>query len=92
MLIMTKHYYRRFRQRVARASAKRIRQFAERAFAYGTQLDEIKDENLLFWLRGRANTAGSMPRIYQNYVYWFQENRAVTIYLLPYEYRKVCEK
>lgn len=87
---VTKHFVKRFRERVARSG--RAALFAERAYLYGYSLGAITDKELRLYLSNSEADHCTSARVYQNFVYWFCGNRAITVYCLPYQYRRQLNK
>ncbi len=84
-IVITKHFARRFRKRVAHTS--RVAFFAERAYRYGRRVEDINHRDLLFKLAHNESLYNATAYIYNNFVYWFDQNTAVTVYALPQCFR-----
>jgi len=91
---LTRHFKIRFRKRLAHS--KRIQLFAERAFCYGQNVDEISDYRVRNYLKTKEsiheNT--SMLKLYNGFVYVFDKAArvAITIYRLPnFSTTRVCD-
>lgn len=80
-IVITKHFYDRFRKRQARS--KRVREFARKAYLFGRPVEDLA--KLLYFedLCEKELYAGSYAKIYKGFVYWFRDNRAITLYALP---------
>lgn len=85
MVILTRHYTKRFYQR--QAKTKRIESITEMAFAFGKSIKETKYGKYSKELAHKERTNCSTAKVYKGFIYWFNDNRAVTLYPLPNKYR-----
>lgn len=79
-IIITDHFRNRFKQRVANTN--RINVFVEKAMNLGRDTKELSSVPLANTLMMRENEYGSSAKVYKNCVYWFCDNRAITVYPL----------
>jgi hypothetical protein len=84
-VILTKHYIDRFFER--QAKTKRISYFTEMAFISGKDVTETKYGQFAKQLEYKEGIYNSIAKIYNGFIYWFVDNRAITIYPLPNKYR-----
>ena len=82
---ITEHFQKRFRQRVA--NSKRASIFANRAFKFGKSSCDFKNATFAKEINKKEIDYGSVAKVYSNYIYWFYNNKAVTIYPLPQNLR-----
>lgn len=78
---MSEHFQERFRQRVAKT--KRMQIFAERAYFYGKPVDSLQDSQFAEQLSKKEQEYQCSAKIYNNVVYWFHGNKAITLYPVP---------
>lgn len=82
---ITEHYRQRFFER--QAKTKRIQLFTQRAFFYGKEANKTKYGGYTKSLQTKEMINSSTAKIYNGFIYWFCDNRAITIYPLPNKYR-----
>lgn len=78
---VTKHFSERFHQRVA--NTKRVSIFANRAYCFGKPTSSFKNVSFAKEIRKKESETGSTARVYSNSIYWFCNNKAITVYPLP---------
>lgn len=78
---LTDHYKQRFKER--QAKTKRMVLFTERAYFYGKTVDNLRKTAYARQLSESEQQHCSMAKIYNNFVYWFKGNVAITIYPVP---------
>ena len=81
---ITEHFDKRFTQRIAKS--KRMSQFVSRALYFGKSVNEIKNSELRKELLSRQEEYGATAKVYNNSVYWFDKNTAITVYPVPQKY------
>ena len=86
---MTKHYRERFFKRQART--KRIEWFTQQAYDYGLEPSDFEYKEYEDMLERKEKVYGSIAKIYHGFIYWFVDNRAITIYPLPRKARRRWE-
>ena len=82
-VIVTNHAVIRSKSRMKRVNKKRLMIEASRAMFYGRSIDEMNSRLLYQQLKDSCVKYGSVGKIYRGYVYWFQDNRLVTLYPVP---------
>lgn len=86
MIGITKHFSKRYRERVAHS--KRIKLFANRAYHYGYKTEELDRDSLWAKLTDKELLGCSEARVYKGFVYWFGDGAAITIYPLEGKMRQ----
>ncbi|MBQ3352854.1 hypothetical protein IJG89_00690 [Candidatus Saccharibacteria bacterium] len=81
---ITKHFRKRFIQRIA--NTKRINEITEQAIENGTCTSEIKSTILRKELTDKEKQSYATAKLYKNNVFWFSENKAITVYPLSQKY------
>ena len=81
MIILSKHYLKRFRERIGHS--KRIQELTEDAYLSGKVVDEAGKTRFAYRLKMKEIDNASTVRIYKNCAYWFDGEIAVTVYPLP---------
>ena len=86
MIKMTNHYKVRYKERVSK-SRKKMQLMADKAFEFGTNLDEIQDSKMKKEIKNKIRTKSSAPwvrcKIYRGYVWLFSATTVITVYTLP---------
>ena len=86
MIVMTKHYKKRFFSR--QAKTRRIEWFTQRAFDYGLEPSAFEYDQYEDMLERKEKVYGSIAKVYRGFVYWFVDNIAITVYPLPRKVRR----
>ncbi|MBQ1373228.1 hypothetical protein IIY66_00275 [Candidatus Saccharibacteria bacterium] len=81
---LTHHFDKRFSQRIAKS--KRMPQFASQANRYGKRARDIKYGKLRKELLCKERQYGTIAKIYNNNIYWFDGEVAVTVYPLSQKF------
>ena len=79
----TKHFVRRFKQRLANTDKNRIQEYVENAYNLGVGVDAIRLKEFANLIRQRGYRHGTTAKIYKNYVYMFSGMTAITLYPIP---------
>lgn len=79
-IIITNHFRERFKHRLANTN--KINEYTNNAYNFGKEPSRLA----YLYLETKEASHGSTCRIYKNYVYWFRDNAAITIYPLPQKY------
>jgi hypothetical protein len=84
MIKLTKHYKDRYKERVSKSS-KKMQLLADKAFEFGTDLDEIQNSKMKKMIKNRnkGNAPWVKCKIYRGYVWWFSATTILTVYALP---------
>lgn len=78
---ITKHFAKRFRERVSRT--KRMPEIVKDAYCFGVSVDQMKNRQLRKEIDQKQEVYSTKAVVYKNVVYWFCQNRAITVYPLP---------
>ena len=93
MIKLTEHYKNRYKERVSKSS-KNMQLMADRAFKFGTNLDEVQNSKVKKEIENRTRTKNNAPwvkcKIYRGYVWWFSATTILTVYTLPI-IRNICK-
>lgn len=83
---ITKHFYKRFKQRLANTA--KIQEYVENAYYFGKEVDNLNSNSFISLIQQKEWISGSSARIYKNFVYWFDGPRAITLYPIPQKMHK----
>lgn len=78
---ITKHFSQRFRQRLA--NTPKIQEYVDKAYTVGTEIDGINSRSYARLIEQKEEIYGTTAKIYTNFVYWFDDLTAITIYPVP---------
>lgn len=84
-IAISEHYKQRFYER--QAKTKRIQLFTQRAYFYGKTANETRFGKYTKNLENKEKIYNSEAKIYNGFIYWFSDNKAITIYPLPNKLR-----
>ena len=84
-VIVTRHCDKRFYQRVART--KRMQLFIARALHFGKKAEDVRNGMLRKELLRKEKEYGTVARVYQNNIFWFDGETAITVMPLAQKYQ-----
>ena len=88
MIEITEHYRERYKERVSKSS-KNMQLIANRAFRFGKGVETVKDVYIRKYLQEREQVGEGICKIYRGFVWWFVENRIITVYPLSGGWKKI---
>lgn len=80
---LTKHFIKRYRERVAKTNPERIKKFATEAYLNGKECNDLKSSKLRKKIIGSNRFHKSKSIIHKGMIYVFRDMTAVTVYKVP---------
>lgn len=78
---ITKHFSQRFKQRLA--NTPKMQEYADNAYTFGMEINDINSISYATLIEQKEELYGTTAKIYKNFVYWFDDLTAITIYPIP---------